>query len=302
MKRVNVLIALLNLVCITAFAQKDSAKVIKQIPDSSVIKAFMQSHRSESNPPASPTREYIDGERVIDTVKHGPLSHLNLFVNVGVGLPLGKYSNSYFDYVSSNGLSGTPGFKGEGGFAMPGLSFNVLAEMPWKGSKWGLAGQIGYSLNKFNMNDYAYGYSYNNTAFYNSFSIMPGVFAEFKENNVALEFRALLGVLICASPELTYSGDSIITNFQQSSLDTVSITRDVKSTVAVAFAFNLGMSLMFRLSARVELGVNLDYLQAYPTFNPNQVFTQNGTSSFSATSAYCPISLLNAGIRVGYAF
>ncbi len=293
---------MLSLVCVTAFAQQDSIKAIRQIPDSSAIKVFMQSNRHESSTNASPKAEYIDGEKIIDTAKQEVLSHLNLFLNLGVGLPLGKYSHSYFDYVSSNGLTGTPGFKGEGGFAMPGVSINLLGEVHWKESDWGFAGQIGYSLNKFNMNDYANGYAYNNMAFYNSFSIMPGVFAEFKETNVALEFRALIGVLICASPELSYSGDSIIANFPMSTQDTVNITRDLKPSVATAFAFNIGMSLRFRLSSRMELGVNIDYLQAYPTFNLSQVFTQNGTSSFSGTSAYCPISLLNAGLTIGYKF
>lgn len=254
---------------IAAYAQQDSTKIIKQIPDST---------------------------------KHNPFSQLNLFFNIGAGLPVGEYSTSYFDYVSSNGLSGTPGFNGEGGFAMPGLAINVLAEMPWKNSVWGFAGQIGYSLNKFNMNEYAYGYNYNSSAFYNSFSLMPGAFAEFKENNISLEFRALVGVLICASPELKYSGDSIIANFSLSSQDTVSITRDLKPSVAVAFAFDIGMSLRYFPTSKLILGVNLDYLQAYPTFSPSQVFTQNGNSSFSFTSAYCPISLLNLSLAIGYRF
>jgi hypothetical protein len=303
MRRTGLLIVLLNLFCIAVFAQQGSTKTIKQIPDSSAIRAFIQSHRSESNPHASPPGEYIDGERIVDTAKRAPLSHLNLFANVGVGLPLAKYSVSYFDYVSSSGLRGTPGFKGEGGFAMPGVSINVLAEMPWKESNWGFAGQIGYNLNKFSMNDYAYGYNYNSSAFYNSFSIMPGVFAEFKGDKISLEFRVLAGVLICVSPEVKYSGDSITPNFPQSTQDTVSITRDIKSYVAGAFAFDIGMGLRyFGTSSKFIAGINIDYLQAYPTFSPNQVFTQNGSSTFSFTSAYCPISLLTVSFTIGYKF
>jgi hypothetical protein len=291
MKWAKVLIVLLNFVCIAAFAQQDSGKAVRQAKDSSAI------NKVGIDTPMP----IIDEKRMVDTSKHCQLSHLNLFLNIGVGLPLGKYSASYFDYVSSSGLTGS-GFKGEGGFAMPGLSIDVLAEMPWKETNWGFAGQIGYSLNKFNMNDYAYGYNYNSSAFYNSFSLMPGVFAEFKGDNISLEFRALAGLLICTSPELKYSGDSIIANFPQSTQDTVSITRDIKSSAAGAFAFDIGMSLRYFPNGKLIAGLNIDYLQAYPTFSSNQVFTQNGSPSFSFTSAYCPVSILTVSLTIGYKF
>ncbi len=235
-----------------------------------------------------------------DTVKRKEPLKMNIVINGGVGLPAGKFSVNYFDYLNSTGGGGVTGFKGEGGFAAPGSSFNLCAEYALKNSFLGITGNIGYYRNQFNMNDYAYGYNYNSPVYYNSFTIMPGLFAGFSDEKVSLVFRISAGLMILQSPNITYSGDSIYPNFQNSTLDTATISRRLEPATTAAFAFSAGMSIRFKITEKWFAGINIDYMQAFPTLNISSVFAENGISTGGTGDVNCPYSLINLTVAFGY--
>jgi hypothetical protein len=243
-----------------------------------------------------------DSAKDADTSKHKTPLHITLQLDAGEALPLGTYSVNYVEYLSSAGNSGTRGFRGEGGFAVPGPSVVFTAECLMHNPYWGIQGRIGYYRNGFDMGDYANGYSFNSSACYNSFTIMPGLFAGFSNENVALQFRVSAGVMLCRSPDLQYSGDSVYPDFKNSVMDTASISRELKPSVTAAFAFSAGIGLKFKLHADWALSLDADYVQAFPAFSISSVFVKNGATYSSVTDVYNPVSLLNISIGIGYCF
>jgi hypothetical protein len=169
-------------------------------------------------------------------------------------------------------------------YASKDPSISLSAAIPLKHTPFGIAGKLGYN------SMHEDGSTSNFTQYY----LTVGGFFTFQLNTrYAFDVRLLGGLMYCHYPEQNYTANGSIINTANYD-SSVNYTITVKSANAFSFVFQGGIGFRYRLSPRLGVLLNIDYMLLRPVFNSTITTTYTGASveHYSGSSA-TPTSVAN---------
>lgn len=192
-----------------------------------------------------------------------------------------------------------------GGYALPGVNFNLSFGIPIARSNFGVALMYNYARNFQDINTYVDNVQMTDQAntymplyqdAYRESFILGGLFATIPVERVSFDFRLMGGLAICSLPEVDYGEDAT------SLTATQNFEWDTYGSTSTSFATDLGMNIRFRIH-RTSIMAGVDYLYTNPMVSTTQQYTdQYGNSTYSHVGGMLPISIMSYSIGIGYQF
>ncbi len=229
-------------------------------------------------------------------------------VNSGYTIPQGSFAFN----VSS----------GYGNYAMSGSTENISAGIPINNSNFGIALLVGYAYHPFGINAYVNNISQRDTnssrggyqivsgtPIYKETNLMAGVFYTYPWKRFSFDFRALVGVMFCSFPDITYQAVPY-TIPPYAPYGYYNEQWETFASSSKTSVYNLGAGVRYSFRRNTCIMLNVDMLYANPTYSTNVQYLYYGNpSSFLPTSGSTtpifgsmPISTLNITMGLGFQF
>ncbi len=153
-------------------------------------------------------------------------------------------------------------------YAFRDPSISISAAIPIKHSAFGIAGKMGYN------SMFEQGSTSNFTQYY----LTVGGYFTFQLNTrYAFDVRLMGGIMYCHYPEQNYTLNTSYDNFTNYD-SVVNYTFDVKSANTFSFMFQGGIGFRYRLSSKLGVLLNIDYMLLRPVFNSTLTTSYTGAT------------------------
>lgn len=239
----------------------------------------------------TPPQGYNSGQHPVSASQPAMYPSGYFEISIGITEPVGPFRNNF----------GTS----YGGYALPGIAFDLSMGIPVNHSNMGIALMYGGSANTFDVNSYvsslqasdqsrAYAAQVQDT--YNTRFIMGGYFWTWPADRLSFDGRVMIGAALCTLPEVGYTATQYNPVFNTNDV----YSYDIYSSSSAAFAFDIGGDLRYRFR-RTSLMLGMDYAFADPYVNTTeQAIDPAGNYSYSRVTGNIPISLFSFNLGIGY--
>jgi hypothetical protein len=222
-----------------------------------------------------------------DSCKHTPRPYADLSGGVGLA-PEAVFMPSSLSWM---------------GYMLPGFNANISGGIPVAKSNFGIAGQVSYYGNVFNMNKYMNNinlYAANGTVYtavsygsYIQLAYMVGAFAAYAIDKTTIEVKVMGGFESITLPNYNYT----VTEPQ---VPGFSETDTYIYTTSMSVAFGAGLQIGYAITKNFSIIYNSDMVITNVPYNLTAYRDQ--TVSKASGTGDAPVFMMNAAIGLRYSF
>ncbi len=224
---------------------------------------------------------------------------VSLSVNTGIGIPLNGFESVQFN-PDPTYTDAWPNL------ALPGFASSINADVRPKHSYFGVALQVAYNSNPFDMNSYLSfweqleqheGYPFQSISGLSSTNwlqlhIMSGVSYTIPVRKFSFDFKLMAGALCAASPAYSF----IVYTDYGNPFGAIANTYTYHSTNAIAPAISISAKAGYAITENLSANMHLEYFYSEPQF------VTTGYESRYAYRAYTTVSMINIEAGMAWQF